>query len=151
MIREAKRVDLEYKRSAVAELTRYLNAFSAVNLFDAVKEIVEEGLSLLNEDDDDLQMKPVYVIYIRPLIVVDLCCEQTYTLLPSPVFNLSSTRIEPKTQIGFYSCLVRKSRLPQYGQLELPFAKPLQHSSKSALPSLIWPSLKKPWLHFGRV
>ena len=56
-------MDLEYKRLAVAELARYLSAFPNVDLIDAVKEIVEEGLAVLNEDDDDLQMKPMYVIY----------------------------------------------------------------------------------------
>jgi hypothetical protein len=66
MIREAKRTDLEYKRFATAELAKYLSAFPAVNLFDKVKEIVEDGLAELNEDDDgDLLMKPMYLMLDR--------------------------------------------------------------------------------------
>ena len=62
MIREAKRKDLEYKRFATAELAKYLTAFSSINLFEEVKEIVEDGIADLNEDEDaDLQMKPMYV------------------------------------------------------------------------------------------
>ena len=62
MIREAKRKDLEYKRFATAELAKYLTAFSTINLFEDVKEIVEDGIADLNgDDDDDLQMKPMYV------------------------------------------------------------------------------------------
>ena len=60
MIREAKRKDLEYKRFATAELAKYLTAFSSVNLFEEVKEIVEDGIADLNDDEDgDLQMKPM--------------------------------------------------------------------------------------------
>jgi len=61
MIREAKRKDLEYKRFATAELAKYLTAFSTINLFDEVKDIVEDGIAELNEDsdDNDLQMKPM--------------------------------------------------------------------------------------------
>jgi len=62
MIREAKRKDLEYKRFATAELAKYLTAFSSINLFEEVKEIVEDGIADLNDDEDaDLQMKPMYV------------------------------------------------------------------------------------------
>jgi len=62
MIREAKRKDLEYKRFATAELAKYLTAFSSMNLFEEVKEIVEDGIADLNDDEDaDLQMKPMYV------------------------------------------------------------------------------------------
>jgi hypothetical protein len=61
LIREAKRKDLEYKRFATAELEKYLTSFSSINLFDEVKDIVEDGLAELNdEDDSDLQMKPMY-------------------------------------------------------------------------------------------
>ena len=60
MIRESKRKDLEYKRHATAEFVKFLEVFSSVNLFDIVKEIVMDGLNELNEDDEDLQMKPVY-------------------------------------------------------------------------------------------
>ena len=60
VIREAKRKDLEYKRYATAEMAKYLSAFSSLNLFEHVKEIVEDGLEELNEEeDDDLQMKPM--------------------------------------------------------------------------------------------
>jgi hypothetical protein len=62
MIREAKRKDLEYKRFATAELAKYLTAFSSMNLFEEVKEIVEDGIADLNDDEDaDLQMKPMSV------------------------------------------------------------------------------------------
>jgi len=62
MIREAKRKDLEYKRFATAEVAKYLTAFSSINLFEEVKEIVEDGIADLNDDEDaDLQMKPMYV------------------------------------------------------------------------------------------
>lgn len=65
MIREAKRTDLEYKRSATAELAKFLSSFPSINLFEQVKEIAEGGLSDLNHDEDnDLQMKPVYVISV---------------------------------------------------------------------------------------
>ena len=61
VIREAKRKDLEYKRYATAELVKYLKAFPSVNLIDSVKEIIEDGLEELNEEDEsDLQLKPVY-------------------------------------------------------------------------------------------
>jgi hypothetical protein len=61
LIREAKRKDMEYKRFATAELEKYLTSFSSINLFDEVKDIVEDGLAELNdEDDSDLQMKPMY-------------------------------------------------------------------------------------------
>jgi len=63
MIREAKRKDLEYKRFATAELAKYLTAFSSITLFEEVKEIVEDGIVDLNDDEDaDLQMKPMYVV-----------------------------------------------------------------------------------------
>ena len=82
MVREAKRTDLEYKRYATAELTKYLSAFPSINLFEQVKEIVEEGLIELNDDDDnDLQMKPMYMISISFLTIVDFSLEQTCTLL----------------------------------------------------------------------
>jgi hypothetical protein len=64
MIREAKRKDLEYKRFATAELDKYLTNFSSINLFEEVKDIVEDGLAEINDDDEsDLQMKPMYVLY----------------------------------------------------------------------------------------
>jgi hypothetical protein len=67
MIREAKRKDLEYKRHATAELAKYLTAFPIINIFDEVKQIVEDGISDLNDDDDgDLQMKPVYLTFPKP-------------------------------------------------------------------------------------
>ena len=76
MIREAKRKDVEYKRYATAELAKYLTAFSTINIFDQVKEIVEEGISELNEDDDgDLQMKPMYLHFCNSLTTVDYFCE----------------------------------------------------------------------------
>lgn len=60
MIREAKRKDLEYKRHSTLELSKYLSDFSSLNLFRQVKEIIEDGLTELNEEDeDDLQMKPM--------------------------------------------------------------------------------------------
>jgi hypothetical protein len=41
-------------------MVKYLSAFSSLNLFENVKEIVEDGLEELNdEEDDDLQMKPM--------------------------------------------------------------------------------------------
>jgi hypothetical protein len=62
MVREAKRKDLEYKRHATAELGKYLTAFPTIDTFDEVKQIVQEGISELNEDDDgDLQLKPMYL------------------------------------------------------------------------------------------
>jgi hypothetical protein len=88
MIREAKRVDFEYKRSAVAELARYLSAFQAINLFESLKEIVEQGLEALSDEDDDLQMKPMYVLFIFVLTIVDLFSAQTYTPSPQRAFNL---------------------------------------------------------------
>jgi hypothetical protein len=64
MIREAKRKDFEYKRHSTAELTKYLTAFPTINLFDQVKEIIEDGIAELNDEDDgDLQIKPVYVTF----------------------------------------------------------------------------------------
>jgi hypothetical protein len=64
MIREAKRKDLDYKRHATAELAKYLIAFPTMNIFDEVKQIVEDGISELNDDDDgDLQMKPMYLTF----------------------------------------------------------------------------------------
>ena len=72
MIREAKRKDPEYKRFAIADLAKYLSTFPSINLFDHVKEIVEDGLAELNdEDDSDLQMKPMYAEVIDILIIVD--------------------------------------------------------------------------------
>jgi hypothetical protein len=66
MIREAKRKDLEYKRFATTELAKFVSAFPEINLFEQVKDIVEEGLEELNDDDDnDLQMKPMYVPSIQ--------------------------------------------------------------------------------------
>jgi len=60
MIREAKRKDLEYKRHATMEFGTYLSAFSSMNLFQQVQEIVEESLEELDDDEDnDLQMKPM--------------------------------------------------------------------------------------------
>jgi hypothetical protein len=42
-------------------MAKYLSAFPAINMFDPVTEIVEEGLSDLDDEDDgDLQMKPMY-------------------------------------------------------------------------------------------
>jgi hypothetical protein len=62
MIREAKRKDLEYKRFATAELEKYLSSFSSINLFEEVKDIVEDGLAEINDDDDsDLELKPMYL------------------------------------------------------------------------------------------
>jgi hypothetical protein len=67
MIREAKRKDLEYKRHATAELAKYLTAFPTINIFEDVKQIVEDGISELNDDDDvDLQMKPMYPTFPKP-------------------------------------------------------------------------------------
>ena len=67
MIREAKRRDLEYKRHATAELAKYLTAFPTINIFDEVKQIVGDGISELNDDDDgDLQMKPMYLTFPKP-------------------------------------------------------------------------------------
>jgi hypothetical protein len=61
MVREAKRKDLHYKRHATAEMAKYVAAFPSINLFDPVVEIIEEGLSELDEEDDtDLQTKPMY-------------------------------------------------------------------------------------------
>jgi hypothetical protein len=41
-------------------MAKYLSAFSTLNLFEHVKEIVDDGLEELNEEeDDDLQMKPM--------------------------------------------------------------------------------------------
>jgi hypothetical protein len=60
LIREAKRKDLEYKRHATTEFGTYLSAFSSLNLFPEVKDIVEESLDELDdEEDNDLQMKPM--------------------------------------------------------------------------------------------
>jgi hypothetical protein len=60
MIREAKRKDVEYKRHATGEFVRFLNVFNSLNLFESVKEIIEDGLDELNEDDDDdLHLKPM--------------------------------------------------------------------------------------------
>jgi hypothetical protein len=71
MIREAKRTDLEYKRFAIAELTNYVSAFPSLNLFEQVKEIVEDGLAELNdEEDNDLQMKPMYLTFVYFLMIV---------------------------------------------------------------------------------
>jgi hypothetical protein len=71
MIREARRKDIEYKRFATAELAKFVSAFSSINLFEPVKEIVEDGLSELNdEDDSDLQMKPMYMIFDYNLTIV---------------------------------------------------------------------------------
>jgi hypothetical protein len=62
LIREAKRKDLEYKRFATAELEKYLSSFSSINLFEEVKDIVEDGLAEINDDDDsDLELKPMYL------------------------------------------------------------------------------------------
>ena len=63
LMRESKRKDLEYKRYATAEFAKYLSTFESVNLFNEVKEIVEDGFEELNEEDEnDLQMKPMYEI-----------------------------------------------------------------------------------------
>lgn len=61
MIREAKRKDLEYKRHATTDLGLYVTAFSSLNLFPQIQDIVEESLEELDEDneDNDLQMKPM--------------------------------------------------------------------------------------------
>jgi len=61
MIREAKRKDLDYKRHATTELGLYVSAFSSLNIFPQIKDIVEESLEELDEEseDNDLQMKPM--------------------------------------------------------------------------------------------
>jgi hypothetical protein len=51
---------MEYKRYSTLELSKYLSAFSSLNLFEEVKQIIEDGLEELDdEEDDDLQMKPM--------------------------------------------------------------------------------------------
>ena len=77
MVREAKRKDLEYKRHATVELAKFLTAFASVNLIEPVKEVVEDGIEELNEEDEsDLQMKPVYTSIASMLIVGDFCFDQ---------------------------------------------------------------------------
>src|SRR5436305_2927472 len=89
MIREAKRKDLEYKRSATAEFAKYLNAFPNVNLFEEVKEIVQEGLEELNEDEDnDLQMKPMYVITLN-------LSNYSRLLLRANLYSIASAGFQP--------------------------------------------------------
>lgn len=82
MIREAKRKDIEYKRHSTVELAKYLTAFSTINIFDQIKEIVEDGISELNDDDDgDLQMKPMYFHFKnRWITIVDYFYVPIYTL-----------------------------------------------------------------------
>lgn len=42
-------------------MAKYLSAFPSANLFTPVTEIIDEGISELDdEDDSDLQMKPMY-------------------------------------------------------------------------------------------
>jgi hypothetical protein len=61
MVREAKRKDLEYKRHATGEFAKFLIVFDLLNLFESVQDTIEEGLDELTEEDDgDLQMKPMY-------------------------------------------------------------------------------------------
>lgn len=101
MIREAKRTDLEYKRFATAELTNYLSAFPSIQLFEEVKEIVEVGLTDLNDDEDnDLQMKPMSMIFIHFLMVVVFFSERTCTQLRQLRSNHQSIRIVLTTQSG---------------------------------------------------
>jgi hypothetical protein len=81
MVREAKRKDFEYKRYATAEMAKYLSAFPSINLFDPITEIVEEGLSDLDDEDDgDLQMKPMYSHFLTLLTIAVCYYEQTCTL-----------------------------------------------------------------------
>ena len=71
------------------ELSKYLSAFSSLNLFEEVKQIIEDGLEELDdEEDDDLQMKPMWVKFNLDLIIENYCSGQTYTLSPQRASNL---------------------------------------------------------------
>jgi hypothetical protein len=83
MIREAKRKDLDYKRSAIAELEKYLLTFPSIHLFEQVKEVIENDLTDLSEEDDtDLQMKPMFVLRDISLTIAVLFYKRICTLLP---------------------------------------------------------------------
>jgi hypothetical protein len=89
MIREAKRKDLEYKRHSTVELAKYLTIFPTINIFDQVKEIVEDGISELNDDDDgDLQMKPMY-LHFKTLT------NNSRLLLRANLYSLASAGFQP--------------------------------------------------------
>jgi hypothetical protein len=82
-------------------MAKYLSAFPSINLFDPVTEIVEEGLSDLDdEDDDDLQMKPMYFHFLVLLTTAGYCYEQTCTpwLQPRSIQWLMPTM--SRTQLG---------------------------------------------------
>jgi len=89
MIREAKRKDLEYKRNSIVELAKYLTAFPTINIFDQVREIVGDGISELNEEDDgDLQMKPMYLHF-------KAIANQSRLLLRANLYSLASAGFQP--------------------------------------------------------
>lgn len=112
MIREAKRKDLEYKRFATADLAKYLSTFPSVNLFEQVKEIIEDGLAELNDDEEnDLQMKPMYVNFVIILTKVDSFYEQIcihFHQLPS---KRPLTRRTPRMPCGLSICSTQKFQL----------------------------------------
>ena len=88
MVREAKRKSPEYKRNSTAELAKYLTAFPSVNLFGEVKKIVGDGLvDLTDEDDSDLQMKPMYSDFSSVLMVAAFLPGVIYIRSHPPVSN----------------------------------------------------------------
>ena len=133
MIREAKRKDLEYKRFAIADLAKYLSTFTSVNLFAQVKEIVEDGLAELNDDEDnDLQMKPMYVKFVATLTIVDSFYGQICIHFHQLHFNPPSTHRKPIMPCGLSICSTQKFQLQQSGLHGLLSAKPLKPSSINA-------------------
>ena len=134
MIREAKRRDLEYKRFATADLAKYLSTFTSVNLFGQVKEIVQDGLAELNDDEeDDLQMKPMYANFVSVLTIVDSFYGQICIHFRHLHSNPPSTHREPKMPCGLSLCSTQKFQLQQSGLHVSLSAKPLKPLSINAL------------------
>ena len=112
MVREAKRKDLEYKRFATADLAKYLSTFPSVNLFGQVKEIVEDGLAELNdEEDNDLQMKPMYVNFVAVLTIADSFYGQICIHFHQLHSNPPSTHRKPTMPCGLSICSTQKFQL----------------------------------------
>src|SRR5947207_6618624 len=133
MIREAKRKDLEYKRFATADLAKYFSTFPSINHFEEVKEIVDEGLTELNDDEDnDLQMKPMYMNSFGILTIVDFSSGQICIHSHQLRSNLKLTHRKLTMPSGSSIYSTPKSQLRQSGQRVLLSVNPLKTSSVNA-------------------
>jgi hypothetical protein len=133
MIREAKRKDLEYKRHATAAFGRFLGSFTSINLFDEVKEIVQDGLEELKEEDEnDLQMKPVYLFAPDKSDVDVFYFKQICTLLQQPHTSRRLTPMPARAQSGLSSFIFRRRQPPPPGLSELHYVPVFNCSSENA-------------------